>query len=107
MTDHAEPALARLAEGVLLEAVNDEAVLMQLDRGQYYSLNAVGARMLALARACPDVAAVIRAMADEFEADEDTLRRDLLGLLADLESSGLIEPLAGGAAPAADLHDGG
>ena len=80
----------RLAEGVMAQDAADEAVLMDLRRGTYYALNAVGARVLAWARAVPDVAAVVERLTEEYEADPEELRRDVERLLYELQTEGLI-----------------
>ena len=94
-------ALACLTDGVLLESVKDEAVLMHIERGAYYSLNAVGARMVALALRLPDVESVVRTLGEEYEADADTLRRDLSRLLSELVAEDLLGVREGGISPPA------
>jgi len=86
----------RLAEGVMAQDAADEAVLMDLGRGTYYALNAVGARVLAWARALPSADAVVERLAEEYEADTEVLRRDVERLLSELESQELITVDRGG-----------
>ena len=60
-------------------------------------------RLLGDAGAWVTVGALVRALTEEFEVDEDTCLRDLAALLEDLSAAGLVElktdtPGAGGTA---------
>jgi hypothetical protein len=75
-----------------------EAVILDMDQGAYYGLDAVGSRIWALIqepRALDDVAATIEA---EFDVTRERALADLLVLAGDMASRGLVEVLP--AAPA-------
>ena len=89
MTAAAE-ARWRISSHAAYELVQDEAVALNLKTGLYFKLNAVAACALDhLARGL-----ALRDLEDcllqDFDIDRTTLRRDLIGLLADLERYGLI-----------------
>ena len=96
MTGLAAPSALTLAatvaarEGVLFQQLQDEAVLLNLDSGQYFGLDAVGTRiwnLIAEGKALPEVASTIVA---EYEVGGDQCEADLLNLVADLEAQGLV-----------------
>lgn len=75
--------------------VGGEAVVLGLDRGVYYGLNAVAARIWQLIqepRRLSDVAAVIL---EEYEIDRARCERDLLALVHQLIAEGLVEVVNG------------
>lgn len=96
MTGDAAPAALTLAarvmprEGVLFQQLQEEAVLLNLDSGQYYGLDPVGTRiwnLLAEGKALPQVVSTIVA---EYEVGSEQCEADLLKLLGDLEAQGLV-----------------
>lgn len=70
--------------------IDEEIVLLDGKSGAYFGLNEVGSRMLELSLLHADREAVIGALADEFEADEATIRKDLAELLDTLLAKELI-----------------
>lgn len=75
----------------LSEIVDGEAVLLNVDTGQYYSLNRTGTRMWQLMRELGSESAVVAAMLAEVQADPALLRADVARLADDLASRGLLE----------------
>jgi hypothetical protein len=76
----------------LLEAtLDDEIILLSVARGYYYSLDDIGSdiwhRIVTPCRA----AALFEALAKDYDADEATIARDVLPLLREMASEGLIE----------------
>ncbi len=62
---------------VLCRAVEDEAVLLDLDAGQYYGLNAVGYRIWDLLSEDCAVASICDALLQEFEVSPEAIRPDV------------------------------
>lgn len=62
---------------VLCRAVEDEAVLLDLDAGQYYGLNVVGFRIWSLLIEGHGVASICEAISREFEISADAARPDV------------------------------
>lgn len=80
----------RVAADVAVEVVDGEAVLLHLPSGRWYALNATGTRIWELLVATGDPEAVVAAMADEYDVDPDTLRRDVDALIRALRQAGLV-----------------
>ena len=89
-TPSGQPALAVVPEGVLVQHVEGETVLLHLTSGQYYALDPVGTRMLDLACALPDAPSVVETLGQEYDATPDVLAADLERLLGELAENGLI-----------------
>ena len=96
MSGVAAPHLLTLAarvsprDGVLFQQLQDEAVLLNLESGQYFGLDPVGTRiwnLLAEGKALPEVTSTILA---EYEVEAARCEADLLKLLGDLAEQGLV-----------------
>ena len=83
---------ARVAprEGVLFQQLQDEAVLLNLDSGQYFGLDEVGTRIWNLVVEGNALPQVVSDIVEEYEVDSDRCEADLLKLLQDLEAQGLV-----------------
>lgn len=80
----------RIGEDTVFRELAGEAVLLQLDAGMYFGLDAVGTRLwhLIAERGSPrDVFDVAR---EEFDVEPATLERDLLALVAQLAEKKLV-----------------
>ena len=78
-------------KGVLFQDLGDEVVLLEVESGEYYGLNDVGARMWSLLQQGQPVSQVLSTLHEEYEASEQRLRADLKQFLNQLQSRGLIE----------------
>ena len=76
---------------LLLQSVKDEALILDPKSGRYFTLNAVGTRMVQLYRDLADVDAVVATIVAEYAVDDATVRQDLQQLLEDLSANGLAE----------------
>ena len=83
---------ARVAprEGVLFQQLQDEAVLLNLDSGQYFGLDPVGTRIWNLLTEGKALQEVMSTIVAEYEVDAAQCEADLLKLLGDLEEQGLV-----------------
>lgn len=77
-------------EGVLFRDLGEEAVLLELKTGQYYSLNEVGTRMWRLLAEHGSIASVVLELNGEYEVAEEQLRKDVEGFVDILASRGLL-----------------
>ena len=68
-----------------------EAVILELESGAYYGLNDVGARIWDLIQQPKNVNDIRDAILEEYEVKPDRCERELLGILEDLASAGLLE----------------
>lgn len=81
----------RISGGVIHKTVGDEIVLLDLDRGVYYGLDRVGARVWELVEADHTLAEIIDILLEEYEVTRAELERDVATLLEQLTARGLIE----------------
>lgn len=87
------PTLAcsvQVNDGVLFQELQGEAVLLNLNSGIYFGLDAVGTRMWQLIVESEELAAVARSVVEEYEVSEAQCATDLLALVARLEEEGLL-----------------
>jgi hypothetical protein len=78
----AERVLARQGEGVL--------ILLDPDDGSYYTLDEVGSRIWELCDGTRSTAEIAAILSEEFDAAPETIRADLLELVADLSDQNLV-----------------
>jgi len=69
--------------------LDDETVLLDLNRGVYFGLNGVGSLIWELIQRPQTVETVYSAVLEQYEVDPETCRRDVLRLLEDLREAGL------------------
>lgn len=73
-----------------------EAVILQLESGVYYGVNAVGAAIWALVREPRTVNEIQEAILAEFAVDAERCLKDVMAILRQFETEGLIEVLDAG-----------
>jgi hypothetical protein len=71
--------------------LDGEAVILHLDSGTYFGLNAVGTRIWQLMERDGRLTAVLDDLSTEYDAPPDVLERDLLDLVARLVDARLGE----------------
>ena len=74
-------SMATRNEAIVFTDLDDSIVMMDVDEGQYYELDTVGAKIWALIEAPRPVAEICDALVDEFEVDPDTCRDETLEFL--------------------------
>lgn len=80
----------RVPEHVLYRAVGDDAVLLNLDTGQYYGLDTVGARMWDRLTFHGRVEPALADLLAEYNVEEERLLADLTDLVDRLSAAGLL-----------------
>jgi hypothetical protein len=70
--------------------IDDEIVVMRLDNGEFFSLAGTGAVIWRLIDGTRDRAALINALASQFEGDELQISTDVDDFLNQLREMGLI-----------------
>ena len=68
-------------EAIVFTDLDDTIVMMDVDEGQYYELDPVGARIWTLLETDRSAADLCDALAAEFDVDPDTCHRDTLEFL--------------------------
>ena len=83
----------RVPDEVAIRKIDNDTVLLNLQTGTYFGLDAVGSRLLELLEQNGELAAAHRAMLEEFDVAPEILEADLLRLSQEMSSKGLLEPL--------------
>jgi len=76
--------------GVIAKMVGTEMVLLDYNRGIYYGLNPVGARVWQLLAEGEAVERILDVLADEYDVAREVLEADVAALLGDLEAKRLV-----------------
>lgn len=77
------------SEDAVFREIEGETVLLNLESGTYFGLNAVGTRIWSLIQGKDSLEAVLSALTNEYDAPPDVLERDLLRLATELCDKGL------------------
>ncbi len=72
--------------------IGNETVLLNLDTGIYFGLDAVGSRFIQILESKGTLAEVHRLMLEEYNVKPEVLEADLLRLADEMISKGLLEP---------------
>lgn len=70
--------------------MGDELVILNLESGDYFGLDEVGARMVELITQHGEVEKVVTCMAQEYDAPRSQIKADLEELLSELRKNKLI-----------------
>jgi hypothetical protein len=81
----------RARDGVIAKMVGTEMVLLDYDRGIYYGLNPVGARVWQLLSEGEAMERILARLADEYDVSPQTLEADVATLLRELEAKELVQ----------------
>ena len=68
-------------DAIVFTDLDDTIVMMDVDEGQYYELDQIGARIWTLLETGRSAADLCDALSAEFDVDPDTCRRDTLEFL--------------------------
>jgi hypothetical protein len=90
MTAPALDVAFRIPDEVIFRELDGEAVVLNLDTGIYFGLDAVGTRIWQLLEERKPLRAVLDTLIDEYEAPPDRLQRDLLAFVERLDDKGLL-----------------
>lgn len=80
-----------IPEKVIARAVGEDVVILDLASGTYFGLNGAGARAWQLLAQGCTVGEACAVLGTEFEVGAEDLERDILELLHQLESGGLLQ----------------
>lgn len=79
---------------LLSTQIDDEMVLMSIERGNYYGLDAIATDIWQRLEQPLAVVDLCAALAKEYDADTETINRDVLALLEQFVAEGFIEFIA-------------
>jgi hypothetical protein len=77
-------------EDIVASDIDDEKVMMSVERGQYYGLDPVGSRVWELIENPIRVSDLIDALLLKYDVDRETCERDVLAFLGELSEDGLL-----------------
>ena len=80
-----------IPDDVVFRDLAGEAVLLNLSAGTYYGLDAVGTRIWHLLADHGTTEEIVKTLLDEFEVEENQLRRDVDDLIRQLIDKGLLK----------------
>lgn len=83
----------RSTRHVFAREFDGELVLLDLAKGDYYGLDAIGARLWGGLMAGRTVADIAAELSPEYDVEASIFQTDLLRLARDLAEKGLVEPL--------------
>ena len=78
----------KINEKIILENVGDECVLLDLESGKFFTLNATGQKIIELIKSNINLGEMIKILSDN---NEQEVKRDLTSFLDDLNGRGFIE----------------
>ncbi|HPQ46505.1 MAG TPA: PqqD family protein [Clostridia bacterium] len=81
----------KLNENIILKDMQGEAVLLNLDTGDYYSLNAVGNKIINLTLEDMTVDEIAAELIEIYDIDEKTAKSDINSLINDLINNNILE----------------
>ncbi|MFA5809728.1 MAG: PqqD family protein [Thermoleophilia bacterium] len=76
---------------VLFTSMGEDAVLLHVQRGDYYSLNKVGARLWVLTDGSKTIADLAGLITQEFDISREQAEVDIIELAQQLEKEGLVK----------------
>ena len=85
------PGRATPANHVLFRQLDNEAILLNLETGQYYGLNEVGSQLWQQLTANPNLNQATAAILAQYEVGQDQLAQDIAQWLVELTNAGLLE----------------
>jgi len=86
---HEPAAPSRIPDNLISTVVDDEALILDLNSGNYFVLNAVGSEIWASLQGGASIDATVDLLAEKYEVPPATIRADLDELLRDLADAGL------------------
>lgn len=78
-------------EDVLYTSMGEDAVLLHVKRGDYYSLNKVGARLWVLADGTKSIVDLAALLTEEFEISQEQAESDIIELIEQFTQEGLVK----------------
>jgi hypothetical protein len=87
---HRPAAFLKRREGVAAQVADDEAVLLDIESGAYFTLNPVGSRIWELCDGTRSAARIVSVICGEFDVAEDVATADVHEILDELQNEKLV-----------------
>ena len=78
------------SDGQVSADMDNEAVMMSIEQGKYYSLDEIGTRIWSLIEQPQSVSNILELLLSEYEVDRETCKNDVINLLYGLLEENLI-----------------
>jgi len=78
------------ADGIVASDIDDEKVMMCIEKGQYYKLDPVGRRVWDMIETPVKVSDLISALLTKYDVDRETCEHDVLAFLEELHEGGIL-----------------
>ena len=85
--------LFRVPSHTVFREIDGQAIALNLDTGQYYTMNELGTRIWTLFQQEDSLAGIVEAIESEYDVTYEQAEADLESFLKDLRQNGLVEPL--------------
>lgn len=85
--------LFRVPSHTVFREIDGQAIALNLDTGQYYTMNELGTRIWTLFQQEDSLAGIVKAIESEYDVTHEQAEADLESFLKDLRQNGLVEPL--------------
>lgn len=76
---------------IISRTVDNEALIIHLTSGSYYSLNTVGTRVWESIDGTRTAGEVAKVIQEEYDAEADLVEAEVMSLLTDLVQEGLVQ----------------
>ena len=84
-------ARVRLAKDVLMQKVGDDAILLNLNTENYFTLDEVGARIINTLQESDSLKQAVRKLVGIYDVDASKLTSDAVRLVEECEQHGLLQ----------------
>jgi len=78
-------------EDIIFSDMDDETVMMSMEKGEYYGINPVGRRIWELLETPVKVAGICETLSDEYNVSPEQCRKEVLVFLAQLSEKDIIK----------------
>jgi hypothetical protein len=78
-------------EDIVASDIDDEKVMMSVEKGEYYSLDPIGSRIWELIEKPIKVSELIDALLLKYDVDRETCERDVFAFLEELHGDGTVQ----------------
>lgn len=78
-------------EDIVASDIDNEKVMMSIERGEYFGLEPIGSRIWELLAEPVKVSAIIDALLPQFDVDRQTCEQDVLAFLEELHNAGILQ----------------
>jgi hypothetical protein len=83
-------SLVSQIEDIIASDIDDEKVMMSVEKGLYYGLDPVGSRVWELIERPVRVSALIDELLSKYDVDRETCEQDVLAFLGELREAGIV-----------------